>query len=351
MKKFKALSGILLVVIMLMGMAITGCGSKNNVSNNSNTSNNADGSEKNLRLSWTVAQQADHPYTVAATTFADVLKKETNGNIKVDLYPGGQLGGDVDLFQSIQEGNLDVGVISAPVIASFTKVLAGTDMPYIFNNDYDLMYKAESGEPGQKLLKALEQNCNVKALSFLYQPWRHFFTNKEIKSIDDMKGLKLRCMQTPVHIDIFKALGTSPVTLPYNESYSAMQTGTIDGFESDVIGANASKFYEVSKYITVSGHFNNAVLLLMSDKCYDSLTPDEQKAVQDAASAAARASLECTKNSEQKYMQVMQDQGVKINEVDLAPFKQAVEPVIAKYSAEVPEVKEFVDAVKSMSSE
>ncbi|CEP66503.1 TRAP dicarboxylate transporter [Moorella glycerini] len=351
MKKRKVLIGIGLVLVLVLGLMLSGCGSKwdtgNKASQPQGSSSTSDGIKK-MRLGWVVARQDDHPYTVAAETFAKVVKEKTNGKIQFDLYPGGQLGGDRDMFEAIQMGNLDAGVISAPVIAGFTKVLVGADMPYIFNNDYDLMYKAESGPAGQKLLQRLEEEASVKALSFVYQPFRHFFTNKPIKGLDDMKGLKLRCMETPVHIDIFKALGTNPTPMPYNDVYTAMQTGTIDGFESDVIGANASKFYEVSKYVTISGHFNNAVVLLMSQKAWGQLSPDEQKAVQEAAQEAAKASLDISKKANEKYMQVMKDKGLTINEIDLKPFIAATQPVIDKYAAQIPEVKEFVAAVKAL---
>lgn len=342
MKKNKAFIGLALAAIMLVMLALSGCGG-------GDKKPAADTQKKaKMRLGWVVAFQEDHPYTVAAVTFAKVVKEKTNGRIEFDLFPGGQLGGDRDMFEAIQLGTLDAGVISAPVVAAFTKVLVGTDMPYIFNNDYDLMYKAEAGEPGKKLLKRLEQETKVKALTFTFQPFRHFHTTKEIKSLADMKGLKLRAMQTPVHIDIFKALGANPTPIPYTEVYTSMQTGTIDGFESDVIGSNASKFYDVTKYITISGHFNNAVILVMSPKTWDKLSPEDQKIMQEAADAAAKASLDITKAANDKYMKVMQDKGVKINKIDLKEFIEAEKPVIEKYSKEIPEVKEFVDAVMQM---
>lgn len=368
MKRSRMYIGMLLVLTMIVGLILGGCGNITpNASNKAETkqteksavepakedssktpSANAAAAKK-MRLAWTVARQDDHPYTVAAETFKKVVEEQTKGSVQIDLYPGGQLGADADIFQAIQLGNIDVAVLSAPVIAGTTKVLAGTDMPYIFDNDYDLMYKAESGEPGKKLLKRLEEEVKgVKALTFVYQPFRHFFSKKEIKTLADMKGMKLRCMQSPVHIDIFKALGTTPTPTPYTEVYTSMQSGTIDGFESDVVGANASKFYEVAKYITVSGHFNNAVVLLMSQKAFIAGSSDEQKAFQAAAEEAAKASLATTKSANEKNMQIMKDKGVKINTVDMAEFVAAEKPVIEKYSSQIPEVKEFVDAVMAM---
>jgi len=352
MTKGKVFKGLALaMLVMLLGVFLVGCGGKSasdNKTGQQQGSTSGQASVKKLRLGWVVARNPDHPYTAAAETFAKVLNEKTNGRIQVDLYPGGQLGGDVEMFEQIRLGSLDAGVISAPPIAGTTKVLIGPDMPYIFNNDLDLAYKALTGPAGQKLLQKLETAVGVKALAHLYQPFRHFFTNKPINKLEDMKGLKIRVMQTPVHIDIFKALGASPTPLPYNEIYTAMQTGTIDGFESDVIGSVTSKHYEVSKYITISGHFYNAFVLLMSKKAWDQLSPEEQKIAQEAANEAAKATLEVSKRVSDQYFKMLKEKGMTVNQIDLKPFIEATKPVIDKYSAEVPEVKEFVAAVEAL---
>lgn len=355
MRRNKIAIGLLVTFIMSLGTIFSGCNVTSKAPQNASVSPapaNAGGTNnpnaKKLRLAWSVALQEDHPYTVAAQTFKKVVEEQTKGAFQVDLFPGGQLGGDADVFQAIQMGNIDVSVLSAPVIANTSKVLVGADMPYIFDNDYDLLYKAETGDVAKQLLQKLDQAASVKSLAFVYQPFRHFFTNKEIKSIADLKGMKMRTMQSPVHIDIFKALGTTPTPIAYGDVYTAMQAGSIDGFESDVVGAYTSKFYEVAKYVTVSGHFNNAIVLMMSQKAWKGLTPDQQKAVQTASEEAAKASLQTTKASNDKYMQLMKDKGIKINTIDMKPFKEAVKPIIDKYSKDIPEVKAFVDSVESL---
>ena len=345
MKRMNVAVPVMVLSLMLGGLSTVYGGGSNDKGAASPKA--ASGAAKQMTLGWVVARDENHPYTVAAETFAKVLTEKTNGAVTFKLFPGGQLGGDKDMFEALQLGNIDAGVISAPVIAGFTKVLVGTDMPYVFKNDLDMLYAIETGEPGKKLLSKLEAATNVKALTFTMQPFRHFFSNKEIKTIADMKGMKLRCMQTPVHIEIFKALGANPTPIPYTEVYTSMQSGVIDGFESDVIGANSSKFYEVAKYLTISGHFNNAIVLLMSQKAWNKLTPAEQVAAQEAANAAAKASLDLSKAVNAKYIQVMKDKGMKVNELDQKALADAEKPVIAKYMAEIPEVKEFVDAISN----
>jgi C4-dicarboxylate-binding protein DctP len=218
-------------------------------------------------------------------------------------------------------------------------------MPYIWENDLGAMYSVlTEGEIGRKLLNRMQEEIGVVGLSFLYQPFRHIFTNKEINSISDLEGLKFRCMQTPVHQEIFTAVGMSPVSLAYNDIYSAMQQGTIDGFESDAVGAVTSKFYEVSKYMTISGHFNNTMVLLMSDAAYSDVSAEDQAVFSEAAAEAAKASYDCSVAQNDAAIQTLEDNGLIINEIDMQPLYDAVQPLIEKYSAEIPEVAELVSA-------
>lgn len=258
-----------LILTLAMALTLAACGGNNGgTSAPPAASPDADqsapsGESTTLRLAWTVAYQDDHPYTVAAESFKQYVEENTDGRVKVELYAGGQLGGDVEMMEMLQMGTLDVAVTSTPTIANFTDVLVGCDMPYIWHNDLQAMYSVlTEGDIGRRLLDRMQEEVGIVGLSFLYQPFRHFYTNKPIETLNDMAGLKLRCMQTPVHMAIFEALGCKPVSLTYNDIYSAMQQNTIDGFESDAMGGTASKFYEVADYLTISGHFNTTEICL-----------------------------------------------------------------------------------------
>ncbi|MEY8260307.1 pyruvate:ferredoxin (flavodoxin) oxidoreductase [Oscillospiraceae bacterium 50-60] len=260
---------------------------------------------------------------------------------------GGQLGGDVEMMEMLQMGTLDVAVTSTPTIANFTDVLVGCDMPYIWHNDLQAMYSVlTEGDIGRRLLDRMQEEVGIVGLSFLYQPFRHFYTNKPIETLDDMTGLKLRCMQTPVHMAIFEALGCKPVSLTYNDIYSAMQQNTIDGFESDAMGGTASKFYEVADYLTISGHFNNTMVLLMSDTSYSAMSAEDQAVCMAAAAEAAAASLKTSIEANDFHIQNMQDNGMTLCTPDMEPFYAAVQPLIDQYCQEIPEAKLLVDAAQ-----
>ena len=206
------------------------------------------------------------------------------------------------------------------------------------------------GEVGRQLLDRLQEETGIVGVSFLYQPFRHIFTNKAITSLADFQGLKLRCMQTPVHQEIFSTLGMSPVALPYNDIYSAMQNHTIDGFESDAVGAVTSKFYEVASNMTISAHFNNTMVLLMSDKAFSAMPEADQQICMEAGEAAAKASYDCSVANNDAAIQTLKDNGMTVSEIDMTDIYAAVQPVIDKYSESIPEVKTLVEAAAAATT-
>lgn len=297
-----------------------------------NEDTKASGEAITLRYSHTVAEQEGHPWTVATNTFKETLEELSGGTIMVENYPGGQLGGDTDLLDSVQLGTLDIGMISSGTIANVTNCLAGIDMPFIFDGDYEYYHEVLSGEIGQHLLDRLAEDVEaVVPLGYAYQAWRHLWSENGIYEISDMKGLKTRCMQSPIHIDIFQALGATPTALPYNDIYSNMQTGTIDGFEMDAAGAINSNFFEVCKHMTYSAHFTNTPVILFSRKVWDTMSEEQRGWIKAAAYEACEASYIAAVSTEESYIEQLKAEGVEVIEVDLTPFQAAVADMIQKY--------------------
>ena len=346
-----------LLLALAMSVALVACGGNSSSGSNDTKTDASDnsGSDESytatLKLAWTVGYDEKHPYTVSAETFKQYVEEKTDGRITVDLYAGGQLGGDADMMEMLQLGTLDVAVTSTPTIANFTDVMVGCDMPYIWKNDLGAMYSVlTDGEVGRQLLDRLQEETGIVGVSFLYQPFRHIFTNKAITSLADFQGLKLRCMQTPVHQEIFSTLGMSPVALPYNDIYSAMQNHTIDGFESDAVGAVTSKFYEVASNMTISAHFNNTMVLLMSDKAFSAMPEADQQICMEAGESAAKASYDCSVANNDAAIQTLKDNGMTVSEIDMTDIYAAVQPVIDKYSESIPEVKTLVEAAAAATT-
>ena len=300
-----------------------------------------------LRFSHTVAEQDGHPWTVATNTFKAKLEELSGGSIVVETYPGGQLGGDMDLLDSLQMGTLDIGLISTPVLANITDCLAGIDMPFIFNGDYTYYHDTLGGEIGQHLLARLEEEVpTLIPLGYAYQAWRHIWAEKGVYELKDMKGLKMRCMQTPIHVDIFSTLGATPTALGYNDIYSNMQTGTIDGFEMDAAGAINSNFFEVCKHMTYSAHFTNTPLILFSADVWDKLSDEQHEWAREAAKVACEASYEAAVSTEEQFIEMLKGYGVEVTYIDLTPFQEATAGLIESYRAKNPDVEYMLSAME-----
>ena len=304
--------------------------------------------EITIRLGHGSVEFADHPMTIGAEAIKEYVEEKTNGRIRVEVYPGSQLGDTKSLYEMVQMGMLEMTLVPVPMMGAFTDALVGMDMPYLFRGDYKLMHDALTGEPGKELLANVDADTGVKSLGFLFHCWRHFFTNKQITQLEDCKGMKLRVMETPIQQAIFNSLGFAPVAIALPDLYQSMQQGTVDGATFDFIGGVSENYYEVTKYVTKSGHIAFSMVSVMSDKAYSALSPEDQQLFADASLYAADKTYEAVLELEPKYEQELKDKGVEVIEIDLEPFYAASQTVIDQFCAESPRVKNFVDAVEAM---
>lgn len=304
-----------------------------------------------FRLSWGVNYDTAHPYTAAATTFGETLFDLSDGKIVCEYYPSAQLGDDASCLEQVMLGTLDVQVCSTPFTSAFTDALYAVDLPYVFEGDLTMTYDILSSEIGQKMLDACSEDLGIKCLSWCYQPYRDFYTNKRIESAEDLKGLKMRSMPNPLHQDAFTAMGMNPTSTSFNEIYTLMQQGGIDGWDSDPIGIITGGFYEVVQYCTISGHFNNEVMLNMSQNAWNSLSEEQQSWVLEAAQAAGKASYEVSLEQTDIRYAEMEEKGMEILEIDLEPLKEACQPVIEKYCAQSEVCAEVVAAIEKYKAE
>ncbi len=351
MKKTIRILSLALALVMLLCCAAF---ADDNTTGNPSTGNTLDESyqldksnaEIVFRLSWGVNFDPAHPYTAAATTFAETLYELSDGKIVCEYYPSAQLGDDASTLEQVMLGTLDCQVVSTPFTSAFTDTLYAVDLPYVFDGDLTMTYDILSSEIGQRMLDACSEDLGIHCLAWCYQPYRDFYTNKKIETADDLKGMKMRAMPNPLHQDAFTAMGMNPTTTSFNEIYTLMQQGGIDGWDSDPIGIITGGFYEVAKYVTISGHFNNEVMLDMSDNAWNRLNEEQQGWAIEAAKAAGKASYEVSMEQATKRYEQMKEKGMEINEIDLTPLKEAVKPVVEKYCAQSEVCAEVVAAIE-----
>jgi tripartite ATP-independent transporter DctP family solute receptor len=288
-----------------------------------------------------------HPdMVVMKSTFVPYVEGKSGGRIKVELYPNGQLGGDRELTESVQMGTLQIALPATSVLAGFDKRYQVLDLPFLFTTR-EAAFEALDGELGAKLNSLLPAK-GFGCLGYIENGFRHITNNKKpVTQPDDLKGVKLRTMENAMHIAFFKRLGANPTPMSFGELYTALQQGTVDGQENPFTLIYESKFYEVQKYVSATGHVFSVVMLLSNKKFMDSLPDDLRKIVTDAAAEFVKEHRRVMPGAEDENMKVLRENGMAVNELtpeQKKPFLNATAPVYQEFEADL--TKEIMDLAK-----
>ncbi len=241
-----------------------------------------------LKLAHLNPQQ---PYDVASAAMAAVFKNEvesnSNGKIKVEIYPNGVLGKEAETLQQVKAGVVQSFISSSGGMAQFYPLIDVTNMPFAFSS-YNVGYKVYDGDFGKALAADIEKKAGFHVLGFGESGGFFAITNSKhpIKSPADMKGIKLRTMALPLHQAIVKALGASPTTIAWAEVYTSLQTGVVDGQMNPISIIVMAKFQEVQKYITLTNHLYAPYVWVINPKFYNGLSSELKAVVDDAARTA-----------------------------------------------------------------
>lgn len=272
-----------------------------------------------------------YPTVEAVKHMGELLKERTGGRICVEIFHSAQLGQEKDTIEQTQLGVIDLNRVS---LGPFNNIIEETkvfSLPYIFRS-VEHMHQVVDGEIGQRVLKEFE-NHNLVGLAYYDGGSRSFYNReKPINSIDDIKGLKFRVMQSDVFVDMVDALGGNATPMPYGEVYSSIQTGVIDGAENNWPSFESSGHYEVAGYYTLDQHLIVPEILVMSKASWDKLSAEDQAAVKQAARDAVPVMRDLWVKREKASEKKVRDAGVKIVEnIDKTPFINAMGPVYEKH--------------------
>lgn len=288
-----------------------------------------------VKIGWTTADSASDPYAMGAHAFKDAIEKASSGSIKVDLYPNRQLGDEKQMLEGLRFGTVDAAVITNAVVAQVEPAFQLNDLPFLFSDEQHA-YSMLDGEVGQTLAKKLDAK-GIKVLGFMEGGFRHMLNNKQpVSQPADVKGVKYRVMQNPVFIDMFNSLGGSAVPMAWGETFTAVQQGTIDGLEIPLAVVTGNKFYEITKYLSLTGHSYSTNILLMSKRAFNKLTPEQQAMVVEAATQATAQQRKANVANTAKLVAETEQNGMKVNRLaDTQEFRKAVEPIYAKYRDQI----------------
>lgn len=276
--------------------------------------------------------EPENPYGQGADHFAKLVKERTNGAVEIQVYPSSQLGNQRDLVEGLTFGTVDMTLTGTAVLGNFIPEVAVFDLPFIFR-DIPHAYKALD-TVGMELGKKGEARGMIM-LAIWENGVRHMTNNKlPIKTPADMKGLKMRVMEQPVYIEMMKSLGASPTPMAMSELYTALQKGVIDGQENPLAHIATKRFFEVQKYISLSGHTYASEPLLVSTIAWKKLPKNYQDIIIKAAEDTRDWQRELCRNLEGEFLQKIKDSGkAEVNDdVDKQAFADSTKNVWKIYT-------------------
>lgn len=284
----------------------------------------------------------------AARFLAQELEKVSGGKLKMKTFGSANLGSDEQMQGALAGGAQEMMVGSTAPLAGMVKEFGVFDLPFLFNSEKEADAVLD-GPLGQDLMKKLESKGLV-GLVYWENGFRNMTNSKRpITRAEDLQGIKLRVMQNQIALGVFNTLGANAVPMPFSELFTALETRTVDGQENPITTIQSSKFYEVQPFLTITRHVYTPWVVLASKKWWDTLSPDEQKLIRQAAAASRDFERKDSRADSTKAMTTLEQAGMKINTVtpeEVARMRQKVQPVVDKYTQEL-----GPDLVKQLNDE
>lgn len=269
--------------------------------------------------------------------FKEYVEKESNGSIKVNIFPNNQLGNEREQMEGAQMGTIQMCSISTGTISTLDSRMLVLDIPYLFDSKktaYDFL----DGPMGVNIREEFSKKTGTVMLAFGENGFRHFSNRAHtMKNPGDMKGLKIRTQENPAHIAMVKAMGGIPTPIPFGELYTALSQGVVDGQENPVSLMESSRLHEVQQYLTLDGHLYSPFVLIANGGFFKKLTPEQQQIVRDGAAKWSERQRVFNTQDEERAIKVMKETGVEVTELsasELAAFKKVAQegalPLIEK---------------------
>lgn len=271
---------------------------------------------------------ATHPYGIVMEQFAKAVEQDSKGAIKITVVHAGAAGSDRDMGEQIRLGALEMGLVHTTVLG-LDRRLEVEELPFAWSRR-EQAYAALDGELGAKLLEILAAK-GIKGLAWYENGYRNITSNtRPVVKPEDLKGQKIRMAELKMRIDTFKLLGANPVPMAFPELFTALQQGTVDGQENPLAIIDSAKFYEVQKYLSLSGHIWGSVLLMINKDLWQRLPPNLQDVLQRNAVKFRDAERKMIQESDAALVAKLNGK-IKVNEVDKAAFRKAVAPIYDSY--------------------
>src|SRR5699024_342769 len=277
---------------------------------NDENSEQSEGSEE-IEFKLAENQPDDNPVTVGMEKFSDLVEEKSDGNISIDVYSNAQLGEEEENVDQVQSGELDMARVNSVPVADIVGELSVFTLPYIFL-DQENKYKVLDGEVGEEVTESFEDHDLVN-LGYLEAGSRNFYTtDKPIKSVEDMKGMKIRVQPSEISSKMVELLGGTPTPMDYGEVFTSLQTGVIDGAENDYVSFETSGHYDEAKNYTLDGHLDPPALLIVNKDTFEELSEEQQDIIQEAADEAIEFEIAEMNEAQKEAEEKVKDEGVEV---------------------------------------
>jgi len=354
----------ILALCLVMSVVLAACGgtssstsSQNssggsNQSNQSSQSSQSEGASVTINIGHTVAEA--HTYHKASLKFAELVDERTNGRVKFQIFPAGQLGNDIELLEQVMNGELDMAIVGSANFSGFNDTLDAYSLPFLIDS-YDVEMKLVNSEINQEILGVLDDTLGVVGLSMFEGGLVHFGnTQHSIKSPEDLKGLRIRVVPSDLVIMTMEQFGSTPTPMVFTEIYSGLQTNVIDGVLTTLDAFVTSKFYEVINYIDLVGQNPFPGVLTINKKLFDSLSAEDQQILREAAVESAVYYLEQINDLDKEKIETLKASGVEVNaltDAEKQVFIDASAPIYDLYRSKNPLIGKFIDEVMAMKAQ
>src|SRR6266852_4935031 len=275
-----------------------------------------------------------YPTVEAIVRMGTKLEKASNGRISIQMYPQMQLGGEKEMIEQAQVGALQIARISVGALGPVIDELNVFNMPFIFRDEAH-MRKVIDGPIGNELLEKISANPNTRliALGWMDAGTRNVYSNKPVTKPADLKGMKVRMMGNPIFVETMNAMGGNGVAMGFNELYSAMQTGVVDGAENNEPTVLAQNHYQVAKVYSLTGHLIIPEMFVFSKVSWDKLSKDDQALIKKFSREAQMEQRKLWDEKTAKATEELKAKGVQFVPADKEAFFKATQPVRDKYGA------------------
>lgn len=292
----------------------------------------------------------DHPENVGAREFERLVEERSNGAIDVRVFTDAQLGNQREMVEQLRSGTLEITWVTTGFFGSWEPVLGTLEIGYLFE-DREHAFRAFEGELGEEVANLVEQH-GVELLGFYEAGMRHLTNSvRPVGGPADIDGLKIRTPRATYHLKTLEMMGANATPMAFNELYTAMEQGVVDGQENPLSNIYNAAFYEVNDHLALTGHLHLTHMVLYSADLWADLTPEHQEIVRQAVLDSAQVQRAKVAEDDAGLLSELQDRGMQVTEPDRAALAQAVAPLrdeaIAEFGEDAQKLLDMIDATRT----